>query len=49
MFGNNSSNKSNIHEKESYKFDLENVIYGYFSIDWEDLLEIDYLNVDNST
>ena len=49
MSGDNSSNKSNIHEKDWYKFDLKNVIHGYFSIHWEGLLEIDYLNVDNST
>ena len=31
------------------KFDLENFILDYFSVDWEDLLKIDELNVDNST
>ena len=31
------------------KFDQENFILDYFSVDWEDLLKIDELNVDNST
>ena len=29
--------------------DQENFILYYFSVDWEDLLKIDELNVDNST
>ena len=31
------------------KFDQENFILNYFSVEWEDLLKIDELNVDNST
>ena len=31
------------------KFDWGNFILDYFSINWEDLLKIDDLNVDNST
>ena len=31
------------------KFDQENFILDYFSVDWEDLLKIDELNADNST
>ena len=31
------------------KFDRENFILNYFSVEWEDLLKIDELNVDNST
>ena len=36
MFGNISDNKSNIHERDWYKFD------------WEDLVKIDELNADKS-
>ena len=49
MFGNISGNKSNIYEREWSKFDQENFIQDYFSVDWEDLLKIDELNVDNSS
>ena len=49
MSGNTTSNKSNIYEKDWSKFDQEHFILDYFSIDWEDLLKIDELNVDNST
>ena len=49
MFGNTTSNKSNIYERDWSRFDWGNFILGYFSIDWEDLLKIDELNVDNST
>ena len=49
MFGNISGNKSNIYERDWSKFDQENFILDYFSVDWEDLLKIDELNVDNST
>ena len=31
------------------KFDQENFILDYFSVDWEDLLKIDELNADNTT
>ena len=49
MFGNISGNKSNIYEKDRSKFDQENFILDYFSVDWEDLLKNDELNADNST
>ena len=49
MFGNISGNKSNIYERDWPKFDRENFILDYFSVDWEDLLKIHELNVDNST
>ena len=49
MFGNISGNKSNIYERGRSKFDLENFILDFFSVDWEDLLKIDELNADNST
>ena len=49
MFGNIPSNKSNIYERDWSKFDRENFILDYFSVDWEDLLKIDELNADNST
>ena len=47
--GNISGNKSNIYERDWSKFDQENFVLDYFSVDWEDLLKIDELNVDNST
>ena len=49
MFGNILGNKSNIYERDWSKFDQENFILDYFSVDWEDLLKIDDLNADNST
>ena len=49
MFGNISGNKSNIYERDWSKFDRENFIVDYFSVDWEDLLKTDQVNVDNST
>ena len=49
MFGNILGNKSNIHERDWSKFDQENFILDYFSVDREDLLKIDELNADNST
>ena len=49
MFGNISCNKSNIYERDWSKFDQENFILDYFSVDWEDLLKIDELSADNST
>ena len=49
VFGNIPSNKSNIYERDWSKFDRENFILDYFSVDWEDLLKIDELNADNST
>ena len=51
MFGNISGKKSNIYQRDwsKFKFDQENIILDYFPIDWEDLLKIDELNVDNST
>ena len=48
-FGNISGNKSNIYERHWSKFDQENFVLDYFSLDWEDLLKIDEPNVDNST
>ena len=49
MFGNISSNKSNIDEKNWYTLYLENLLFDYFSIHWKDFLKIDELNVDDST
>ena len=40
--------KSNISERDWSRFDQENFMLDYFPIDWEDLLKIDELNVDNS-
>ena len=49
MFGNIPGNKSNIYERDWSKFDRENFILDYFSVEWEDLLKIDDLKADNST
>ena len=49
MFGNISGNKYKIYEGDWSKFDQENFILDYFSVDWEDMLKSDELNVDNST
>ena len=49
MFGNIIDNKPKIYEKDWSKFDRENFILDYFSVEWEDLLKIDELNADNST
>ena len=49
MFGNIPGNKSNIYERVWSKFDKENFILDYFSVEWEDLLKTDELNADEST
>ena len=49
IFGDIPGNKSNIYERDWSKFDRENLIFDYFSIEWEDLLKIDELNADKST
>ena len=50
MYGNILCNQSNIYERDWSKFDQENFILYYFSVDWwEDLLKIDNLNTGNST
>ena len=49
MFGTISGNNSNIYEQDWSKFDQENFILDYFSVDWGGLLKIDELNADNST
>ena len=41
MFGNIPGNKFNIDERDWSKFDRENFILKYFSVEWEDLLKID--------
>ena len=48
MVGNIIGNKSKIYERDWSKFDQENFILDYFSAEWEDLLKIDELNLDNS-
>ena len=35
MFDNISGNKSNIYERDWSKFDRENFVLDYFSVDWE--------------
>ena len=49
IFGNISGNKFNIHKRNWLKFERENFILAYFSVNWEDLLKTDELNADNST
>ena len=49
MFGNTTCNKSNVCGRDWCKFDRENFILDYFSIDREDLLKVDELKVDNPT
>ena len=49
MFGNVLDNKSNIYERDWSTFDQQNFILDYFSVDWDVLLKIDELHVDNST
>ena len=41
--------ETKIYERDWSKFDQENFILNYFSVEWEDLLKIDELNADNST
>ena len=48
MCGNIPGNKSN-HGRDRSKFNSENFILDYFSVDWEDLLKSDELDADNST
>ena len=49
MFCKIFGSKSNIYEKGWSKFEQENSISDYFSVDWEVLLKIGELNADNST
>ena len=49
MFGNIAGNKFNIYERDWSKYDRENFILDHFSVEWEDLLKIDELNVEKST
>ena len=49
MFDNTKSSQFNIYERDLGKFDPENFILNYFSMDCEDLLVINELNVGNST
>ena len=48
MFGNILANKSNTYVRDCSKFDRETFILDYFSLGWNDLLQIDELNADNS-
>ena len=49
MFGNIPGNKSNIYEREWSKFDRENFILVFFSLEWNDLFKIDELNAEKSS
>ena len=47
MFDYSIRNKYRIHERDRCKFDWKSLILDFFSVDWEDLLKINELNVDN--
>ena len=49
IFDNISGNKYNFYKRDWSKYDRENFILDYFSVDWKDLLKIDKQIVDNST
>ena len=49
MFANILGNKSKIYERYWFKFDRENFVPDYFSVDWEDLLKMGELIAENST
>ena len=49
MFGNISSKKSNIYERNWSKLDREIFILDYFSVGYEDLLKTDEVNADSLT
>ena len=49
MFTNIPDNNSNIYQRDWSKFDQQNFILDYFSVDWEGLLKIIELNADDST
>ena len=39
-FGNIFDNKSNIYRRDWSRFDQENFVVDYFSVDWEDMLKV---------
>ena len=49
ILSNISGNRCKIYEQDRSKFDQENFILDYFSIDWKNLLKTNELNADNST
>ena len=49
MSGNILGNTSKIYERGKSKFDRENFILDYLSVEWEDLLKFHELNADNAT
>ena len=49
IFSNPPSNKFNIYERVWCNFDQENFILDYFSIDWNETLEIEEQNINYST
>ena len=48
IFSNPPSNKSNIYERDWSNFDQENFILDHFSMDWNETLKIEELNIDYS-
>ena len=48
IFSNTRSTKLNIFERERPKFNQENFIFDYLSLDWENLIKSDNGNVDQS-
>ena len=49
IFSDPPSTKMNIFERDWSKFDQENFIVDYLSIDWEDLIKSNNGNVDQSS
>ena len=49
IFSEPPSTKMNIFERDWSKFDQENFIVDYLSIDWEDLIKSNNENVDQSS
>ena len=49
LFSNTRSTKLNIFERERPKFNQENFIFDYLSLDWENLIKSDNGNVDQSS
>ena len=49
IFSNPPANKSNIYERDWSKFDQENFVLDYLSIDWNETLKIEEQNINYST
>ena len=49
IFADQSSNKSNVFEKDWSNFDQKNFVLDYFDIDWPNILKLDEKNVNFAT